>query len=105
LMFSNRAMERQRLTALGDVTSVGGVVICLDMLTRAGNGDRVLQLENVEVQGFEDGRGSAQVMQHVRPVVESLLCPAENLFYAGVAFQVLAKSVGLPLIGQRQLVA
>src|SRR5690606_14180935 len=48
------AVERQRLAALREGTDVRGVVERLDVLARAGDGDRIEQLEEVEVECLED---------------------------------------------------
>ena len=47
-------MERQWLAALGKLADVLGVVEGLDVLVRAGDGDAVEQLEEVEVQRVKD---------------------------------------------------
>ena len=47
-------MERQWLAALGKLADVLGVVEGLDVLARAGDGDAVEQLEEVEVQRVKD---------------------------------------------------
>ena len=63
-------MEGERLEALGKTSNVLGIVEGFDMLAGRGDGDRVEELKELEVQRFEDGGGGAFLRRKCGPGIE-----------------------------------
>ena len=72
-------MERERLAAGWELANFLGVVERRDVAPGAGDGDRVQQLEEVEVQRGENRLRRALLRWQLRPDIEGRLRPAEDL--------------------------
>ncbi len=97
-------MEREGFKPFGKGADGLRIVVGLDVAPRAGDGDAVEQLKEIEVQGGEDSRSGAVGRRQFGPCVERGLGAAENLVDVFADLELRAETLGFALIGEGQLV-
>ena len=88
--------------ALGEAPGLGGAVVALDVLARAGEGNQVEQGEVVEAQHLDQAGGGARLLGEIQPALELELGLADGPVQAGDA--VLAQGVVVALGDEGDLV-
>ncbi len=71
-------LDVDRLQALGKRAGLGGAVVLLDVLARAGDGEQVEQREVVEAEHLDQARRRALGVLEIEPAVELLLRQARG---------------------------
>ena len=71
-------LDVDRLQALGEPAGLGGAVVLLDVLARAGDGQQVEQREVVEAEHLDQPRRRALGVLQIEPAVELLLRQARG---------------------------
>ena len=96
--------QRERLEPLGERTDGGDVVVALDVPARAGDGDAVEDLEEVEVEPVRERSGGALGGRELRPVTEHGLGVAEHQVDRFVEPELPGPCVRVALVGELELV-
>ena len=78
-------LDVDRLEAVGEAAGLGGAVVLLDVLARAGDGQQVEQREVVEAEHLDQARRRALGVVEIEPAVELLLRQPRRAVDAGDA--------------------
>ena len=97
-------MEVKRLEPLWEMADVLRVIEGLDVAPGAGDGDGIEELEEIEIECFEDGGGGAGIWGEFGPGVEGGLGAAENLVDVLCRTQLAGEVFGVAFIGEGELV-